>query len=323
MRALQQQVADFLSLQLKAGFMKTVRHRFAVWLIAPLLFSVSIEAQESNRPVVAVFDITLDGLFMTDEAVSRITDVLASSLLKGRQYLVVPREQITKALIEQKLESHKDCYESCQINLLGALAANRLLSSRVTAIENQCTLTIDLYDAASQTLERSEIVRLTDCSESALMVGIGVACDRIGSDTATNKANPTGNSTGSDRPASLQTGYLAINGTPKAAKVLINGPKEFGNNGTFEGVLPVPPLLAPVGEYEVTVSAIDYDSESKSVVVTSDATTTGTFDLIKSLGRVIISELPPFAEFTLECSGSTTHKGTLSEIGRASCRERV
>ncbi|MBP7127391.1 hypothetical protein KBD49_13590, partial [Myxococcota bacterium] len=56
-----------------------------------------------------------------------------------------------------------------------------------------------------------------------------------------------------------EVGMLRVEGSPRGARVAVEGPKGFGKGGKAEGDLPWGPVEVPAGEYRVRVTAEGYD----------------------------------------------------------------
>ena len=71
-----------------------------------------------------------------------------------------------------QLESYRPCSDSaCQIELGKALAAKKMLTTKVLRLGTACAMTATLYDLATETAEAAAAVR-SGCSKSALVDGV-------------------------------------------------------------------------------------------------------------------------------------------------------
>lgn len=175
------------------------------------------EDEDNPLPVAAVMDIVLDGFKLDDDETNRVTDYLLSTISSSGTFLVVPRDMVRKALVAQKVEAQSDCYGSCQIELGGALAASKILRTRIYSLDNSCYLTFDLFDVQTETMEKSITIKELACTEKGLMGGIERATEQL-------------------------TGKTNLNNTPK------NDPKPISLGQFVPTSLPDIPEVSPVAD---------------------------------------------------------------------------
>jgi hypothetical protein len=91
----------------------------------------------------------------------------------------VPRGQVRQRLLQRKTDSYKPCYDSvCQIALGKALAAQKVLSTRLLPAGRQCVLAASLYDLRTETTEAAATVP-TSCSRNHLPQAIDALLDKL------------------------------------------------------------------------------------------------------------------------------------------------
>jgi len=96
---------------------------------------------------VVVFNVEARGINLEKDMLVRLSDYLASRLAESGEFLVVPRDQLKKRLIDQKAKSYKKCYdEKCQIELGREMAADKTLATQVIKLGSRCMVTSTLYD---------------------------------------------------------------------------------------------------------------------------------------------------------------------------------
>lgn len=211
---------------------------------ASLLLSMAIPGgalaqEDGGQSVVAVLDIRLDNVTLSKAAVERMNEYLASCVVGG-PYLVVPRDQVTRALVQQKVKAHEPCYGSCQISLAGAVAANKVLEGKMMRVGKKCSITLNLYDVEMEALEKATTVKDLTCDESGLMFGIERAVAQLTGRSANRQGSLLGNEPDdAGKPASdLGTGSQAASITgQKIAERLIASQalKRFNSKkGTLE-----------------------------------------------------------------------------------------
>ncbi|HSA23892.1 MAG TPA: hypothetical protein P5076_20695, partial [Myxococcota bacterium] len=167
------------------------RERLSMVLIVLLGFATAASAEESQAPVVAVFDLEAKGVELPAEALDRLTDYLATRLAAGGAHRVVPRAQVRARLLEAKVESYRPCYDaSCQIEIGRELAASRSLASLLLRLGDGCTLTATLYDLKAAAAERAATAPCP-CDEAGVARAIdGLVAELAGAAPAP-KAEPT------------------------------------------------------------------------------------------------------------------------------------
>ena len=153
--------------------------------------AVGLEDEEYiPPPVVAVMDIRFDGVKLTDSVIIALNEYLSSRIAGAKHYTVVPRDQVTRALVEQKVKQQSDCYGSCRVKLGQAVGATKTIQTKVRRIGKACTLVSDLYDLEMETMEKSETVKDLACTEEGLMVGIETVAARLSGGAALPVVTP-------------------------------------------------------------------------------------------------------------------------------------
>lgn len=123
-------------------------------LFALLLSSVSSTAKAAGE-VVAVFELESKGARLKSAALERLTDYVGAQLARAG-YKVVPRQELKRALSQQKNDSYKACYaESCQIEVGKELAAEKTLAGTVSRLGSRCIVALKLIDLRTATQERA------------------------------------------------------------------------------------------------------------------------------------------------------------------------
>jgi hypothetical protein len=147
--------------------------------VAPPAAPSPPSAAARPRAIVAVFDIQDQGGRIQPEALVQLTEYLATRLAETGAFRVVPHEQLRSRLVQEKVESYKECYEqSCQIEIGKAIAAEKSLSTKILRVGTQCAITATLYDLKSETAEAGASSR-TDCTDNALMDGIDQVATQV------------------------------------------------------------------------------------------------------------------------------------------------
>jgi len=307
-----------------------LRISFLMLAVALAVIPSGAPAQSAEpKPVVAVFDIAIDGFKLSEVTMKRLTKYLGVRLMMGGLYQTAPESQLKDAMVALKLESQKDCYdERCRVQLGLEAAANKNLNVTIWKVGGKCSIIGALYDLRAAASEEAAEVADLNCDEEGLKAGIARFAAQLSGRKGPTPSGPTempgalppppevqgggGGFGGGDAPPPVkaEAGYLSVEGTPKGARVDISGPKEFGSNGKSATSLPLRPIPVPAGEYRVSVSMTGYDTEEKSVRVYADATEIVKFDLMLSSGQIQISGKPDGAKSRLECQ-----KGFVRDFG--------
>ena len=139
------------------------------WLLLTTLWSCTSARAAPAARVVVVFDIDNQGAALSPHELAGMTDYLGTRLGEGGTLRIVPRSEIRERLRDGKQESYKRCYDQrCQIEIGKELAAQQMVSARITRIGSRCVITAALYDlrlAASVQAASAE----ADCSADALL----------------------------------------------------------------------------------------------------------------------------------------------------------
>ncbi len=100
--------------------------------LAVMLGCASVAVAGDERPIVAVFDIQTKRVKLTRIKRGILTELMASELVQGGVYRVMPPGDVKRMLLEQSKESYKECYDDkCQIKLGRQLPADKLLTTSI------------------------------------------------------------------------------------------------------------------------------------------------------------------------------------------------
>lgn len=127
-------------------------------------------------PIVAVFFIqdsrsVVDRMFESE--LEELTNYLSVRLAEGGVYRLTPPALVRRALNDMKAESYRPCVdEACQIELGKALAAEKLLGTRIIRIDTHtCAVTSTLYDLRTEVTERAATAEGT-CDRDGIADGL-------------------------------------------------------------------------------------------------------------------------------------------------------
>jgi len=286
-----------------------------LWVsVAPTGAVAQEYGDEDPPPVVAVMDITQDGVGLNQSSLRRMSEYLLSRITAGGQYMVVPRDQVTQALVKQKVKAQQPCYGSCHVKLATAVAANKVLHGKFMKVGNRCSLILDLYDIQSETMEKSVEADKLVCTESGLKEGIAAGAAKMSGRYTVEMAQGGQSVPGGVQPESVvvqpspvsgssssNTGSLNITGSPEGALVEIVGPPEFGKNGRASARLPVAGMLVPAGNYKITIAAKDYETAERTVWVYPGASADLSVTLEYGLGQLELTGGPAGIQGQVTC----------------------
>jgi len=156
--------------------MRTANLTLALMLLCAPAYA---QPDAAGRPIVAVFDIEMRDGAIKPATLVILTDYLAARLASSNRFRVVPRSQVKQRLSQIKTESYKDCYDqSCQIELGRELAANKSLAAHILKVEQQCVLTLELFDL-KQVATHAATTAAGPCTEDTLFRTVGQAVDSL------------------------------------------------------------------------------------------------------------------------------------------------
>lgn len=129
----------------------------------------------------AVFDVE-DSTKRFDLAITdKLTEYLIARLAELTAYSIVPRDQLRAHLREEKSEGYRPCFDqSCQMDLGKAIAAAKVLSTKLLLVGDSCIITSTLSDLKTETVERGGGASVkTACDETSLVGGIDKIIERL------------------------------------------------------------------------------------------------------------------------------------------------
>jgi hypothetical protein len=143
-----------------------------------LMLALSSTAQAKKRPpIVAVFDI--EAASVNPETLKSLAARINTRVAASGRYQIVPPSEIRRALRKEKIDSYKECYDdACQIELGKELAAEQIISTRISSIAGACQVSMNLYDLRASV---SVGAGLSDasCEDAGLRAGVDEALDQL------------------------------------------------------------------------------------------------------------------------------------------------
>lgn len=137
----------------------------------------------AKAPLVAVLTLEDAAKVLDASALAQLSTYLETRLTAVGLYRVLPAAQVREGLARKRRESYRRCYDvRCQIELGRALAARKVLVTKLLRLGGRCTLTSRLYDLKSEAAERAATVDAT-CSAVALKAALDQLVQRLGAST--------------------------------------------------------------------------------------------------------------------------------------------
>jgi formylglycine-generating enzyme required for sulfatase activity len=148
-------------------------------IMASLPGSPARTQEAPRKSVLLVMDIQASRTGLDASLLEGLGDYLAMRLGELGPFQVVPRSLLREVITRRKAESHSDCFDqSCHIELGRELAAERIVSTRLTRVGKQCTLSLGLYDLATAATTQS-LTRTGSCGEEAILSMIAAAAIQL------------------------------------------------------------------------------------------------------------------------------------------------
>lgn len=172
------------------------------------LVAASAPAQAEEKPVLAVMEIDDQAGRFGEPDLRNATDYLRASLVTTKKYFVVDRsrqENKRRAIVDRlKRETHDPCYDdTCKVELGRELAADTLLTCRLSAMGKTCVFSCELIPLDRAVSEGGGLEKF-DCTMDGLS---GAVDDLVASMTGVG---------GTDKPVepapTPPTGYRPVSG---------------------------------------------------------------------------------------------------------------
>ena len=253
-------------------------------------------------PRLAVMEIHDRSGNLSAKLTSDLTQYLRAELGATGRFVVIDK---SRQVTEQKRLSFQACNDdACQIPLGKALSADTILRTTVTRIGSVLQVSAELIDLAKEASAGGATSKCASDPKKGLEDRVRVAVDSLVAQLtgapAPHEVEPpppphgTGPHVEGGR-VTPATGHLIVQGSPKGARVDVAGPKGFKT----AGALPLERRDLAPGRYEVTVSAAEYEAETRTVSVPVDAATVETFALARP-GELEVKGTPEGAEVRID-----------------------
>ncbi len=120
------------------------------------------------RSVVAVLGIEDDARSVPGETLSQLTDYLSARSVEVLGWSTLPPAEIRERLRAEKKASYAPCMDdACQIELGKALAADKMLATKLLRLGDVCTVVASLYDLRRESAEAAATIE-SGCASNEL-----------------------------------------------------------------------------------------------------------------------------------------------------------
>lgn len=129
--------------------------------ITLILLQISLSAQQSEIPRIAVFDPVSSGTSIDDGTKIAVREIISSTIVNTGKYSIVERSLLEKIMEEQQF-SNSGAVNDLQATEIGKLAgANKVVLSVVTMTGGRNMLSIKIIDVMTATVERQKVKIVT------------------------------------------------------------------------------------------------------------------------------------------------------------------
>lgn len=143
------------------------------------LASLEAPSRRVRRPVVVVLDVedSLDVLSERERDV--LSSYLALAVVESGRFVAVPRGTMRRALQDEKADSLRACVDdACHLEVGKALAAELVLSPRITHGAAGCALAATIYALQVETTVWASVVP-ADCTGASLVEAVRAIAKRL------------------------------------------------------------------------------------------------------------------------------------------------
>lgn len=149
---------------------------------------VALTLAATPKVIVLVFPVEDSTKQIDQVTLDAFNDFLTAELGRRPGIAVLPRGEIRSRLAVEKAETYRACYDdACQIELGKELAANKVVSTKISALGTQCLVSSYLFDLASSASEASAAA-VTTCSGDGLAAAVKEVARGL-TETDTPKSN--------------------------------------------------------------------------------------------------------------------------------------
>ena len=252
--------------------------------------------------------------------------LLTARLLATGKFSAAVAAETEQAIQECVRQVNQDANaEQCWVRIGQGQGAEMMVAGDVLGDKRSCDLTLELTMLETRVSPRMHVKHLEPCGPTELRAEMAVAAAVLagqraapvteyapaatsGGGLAALPPPPSGTPSGSGAsgpappPPAATVGSLSVTGSPKGARVDVEGPLAFNRGKPLATSLPLfPPRTVPAGEYKVRVTAPEYDPFEETRVIPAVGIWAVEAKLVPSIATLVVSGEPAGASATIRC----------------------
>ena len=261
-------------------------------------------------PIVAVFkiqDARPRSSKLSAKTLENLSDYLATLLAEGGDFKVVPKTGIQTALSELKESSYRECYdERCQIEVGKAVAAQKLVSTKIIKVGRRCIVAISMFNVREEATEKAASHK-GRCDEASVTEGLEQVAAQLRDH---NAASPGRDRDFGERPqvwnpkARGKRVIASFSSSPPGAVVLLDG--DLLCQDTSSGCR----RTITKGKHRVSMQMERYETEERSVYIQDGDQIR--FELTPNFGVLQVSSAPE--GLSVDVGGEVAGKTPLRDL---------
>lgn len=226
--------------------------------IALALSSLDTAHAKERKTVVAVFPLKLVWVDLSSNQAKELGKSLETTVALGDEIKVIPREAVESSIARSGLGSAEECLKQhCKLPFTGADSARKALVTEIVKLGDTCTVSTDLHDLESNTIEMIALAG-GNCSWRGLLRSVELAAHDIRM-FLKSSAGPDA------EDQKIAHGYLSVTADP-----LVN----VEVDGKAIGTSPIKSLRLKKGDHQVNVESPAMNSGAgRSVIIRPGRTT--------------------------------------------------
>ncbi len=156
----------------KAGYKEWIRSLSVMGGHQRVKARLVAKSSSDTISIIAVFNVEARRVKLKASVLAAMSDYLGNLIAQKGTYRVVPRDDLKRRLVGQKLKSYRHCYDqSCQIEIGRELAAHKSLSTLILRLGGKCRVTATVYDLLTATAEYG-VTAEGDCTEEGITASL-------------------------------------------------------------------------------------------------------------------------------------------------------
>ena len=136
-------------------------------------------AKAGKNVIIAVFPVEDASKRFKKRTLSQLTDYLSARITELGGYQVIPQRMVRTRLVKEKKRGYGKCFDqSCQIEIGKALAAQKVLWTKIIKVGKNCAMSSTIFDLKKEITEKAASAR-TRCDKSNLLVGVEKIAEKL------------------------------------------------------------------------------------------------------------------------------------------------